>query len=255
MTAVAPVRDRGCREHNRLRNACGGSALMTATAPSRERWSGSPPGRDAGGRRRCKRRLRIRSRRPPARRPSPIRPRKSAAARALPGDARARGSWTDMRNADSEPRHWCGLHNLHMRPARAVLRSASCRRRSRARDRRAPSPARGSGRNATGPRPWAACSARSGRQRGARHSAGGRVRAAPRGKARRRSGSPPADGGRMMCIVRPPDAPGGGACPRRGRHGGTAPDRGRHIACPRRGPSHDGRGRRPGVSRHSRYTP
>ena len=159
-----------------------------------------------------------------------------------------------MRSADSGPRHPYAPCSLRRCPARASRHSVSSRRRSRARDRRAPSPARGSGRSATGPRPWAACSARSGWQRGARRNAGDRVRAEPRGKARRRSGSRSADGGRRTCIVPPPDAPGGGACRRRGRRGGTAPDRGRHIACPGRGPSHGGRGRRRGASRHSLYT-
>ena len=228
---------------------------MKATAPTKERWRESPPGRGAGGRRRCRRRPRIRSRRRPTRRPSPIQPRLSAAARAPPGDARARGSWNDMRSADSAPRPRCGLHNPRMRPARASRRSVSSRRRWLARERSAPSPARGSGRSATGRRPWAGCSARNCRRRGARHSAGDRVRALPRGMARRRSVSPPAGGGRRTCIVPPPDAPGGGACRRRGRRVGTVPDRGRHIACPRRAPSHGGHGRRRGASRHSRYIP
>ena len=159
-----------------------------------------------------------------------------------------------MRSADSGPCPRWGLHNPHTRPERVVLRSVSCRRHSRAQDRRALSPARGTGRSATGPLPWAGCSARNGRQRAARHSGGGRVRVLPRGTSRRRSGSPPAGGGRRMYTALPPSTPTAAACRRRGRCGGTAPDRGRHIACPRREPSHGGHGRRRGASRHSLYT-
>ncbi len=160
-----------------------------------------------------------------------------------------------MRSAHSGPRHRCGLHNPHTRPARALRRSVSSRRRLPARGRRAPSPARGTGRNETGRPPWAACSARSGRQPGVRHSAGGRGHVWPRGMARRRSGCPPAGGGRMKCIIPPPAAPGGGACRRRGRLCDTAPDRGRRMASPAAGLWHGGRARRRGASRRNLRTP
>ena len=147
-----------------------------------------------------------------------------------------------MRSAHSGPHHRCGLHNPHTRPARASRHSVSSRRRSFARDRHAPSPARGIGRSATGLRPWAACSVRSGRQPGVRHSADGRLRAWPCGTACRRSGCPPAGGGRRMYTALPPSTPFAAACRRRGRLCGSAPGRGRHIACPQRGPSHGGHG-------------
>ena len=160
-----------------------------------------------------------------------------------------------MRSAHSGPCHRCGLHNPHTRPARASRHSVSSRRHSFSRDRRAPSPARGTGRSATGLRPWAACSVRSGRQPGVRHSAGGRVHALPRGMARRRNGCPPVGGGRRMHTALPPSTPSAAACRRHGRRGGTAPGRGRGRACPQRGPSHDGRARRRGASRRNRHIP
>ncbi len=160
-----------------------------------------------------------------------------------------------MRSAHSGPHHRCGLHNPHTRPARASRHSVSSRRRSFSRDRRAPSPARGSGRSATGRRPWAGCSVRSGRQPGVRHSADGRVHAWPRGTARRRSGCPPAGGGRMTCIIPPPAAPSAAACRRHGRLCGSAPGRGRGRACPPRGPCRGGPSRRRGASRRNRRTP
>ena len=160
-----------------------------------------------------------------------------------------------MRSADSGPSHRCGFHNPHTRSARASRRSVSWRRRWLARDRRAPSPARGTGRSATGLRPWAACSVRIGRQLGVRHSAGGRGHVWPRGTARRRCDPPPAGGGRRMYTALPPAAPSAAACRRRGRLCGSVPDRGRHIACPRRGPSPGGRGRRRGASRRNRRIP
>ena len=160
-----------------------------------------------------------------------------------------------MRSAHSGPCPRWGLHNPHTRPASASRHSVSSRRRSFARGRRVPSPARGSGRSATGLRRWPACSVRSGRRPFAHHSVGGRGHAWPRGKAGRRSDPPPAGGGRRMYTGPPPSTPSAAVCRRRGRLCGTAPDRGRRMASPAAGLWHGGRARRRDASRHSRCIP
>ena len=160
-----------------------------------------------------------------------------------------------MRSADSGRRHGQAPCNLHTPLSRAVLRSASCRRPSCVRAKRAPSPARGTGRSGIGPRMWAGGSERKDRRRDGQRSAGGRMRAARYGTARRPSGHWRAGAGRMTYRALRRAVPSAAACPRRGRRVGTAPDRGRRRAGRSAWPGRGGPGRRRGASLRIPGTP